>query len=1189
MLENNLTPEFFKKKKKKKRPRTVGDSVDAWEKLGSRGVMGISAVVGGGISSSPIAGVSSKGLPRTARRLLASGRKARARLAKPKYDGDGDNKITNPLTGEDDLPFTPLPNIKKAKIDILGFAKDNLTIERRLEILEQLEPHVFRLVGGSIDSIEVDLADAKLASQLRGRVFYWNKSGTREINTSYRSGLFRAFAEKSDNIEQPTTGRNITITGSMNPELLGNSSPYIGDSKLIQHQKDQTVKFKIWAGNEEWENFHTSHYDWWTFPIDKGSASYGFMYDVSGLPIERLKTNDGYLQSLKDAAGYYLESVGWDMNTLSFIPNPQKSKGQSIDGNINGPRLFKISRSLQIHGLEREFDSVNEFAKILINRGDRIGREDYWNNPKSFVISSRYQNNNQQGLTGRMGPTPKVFKGQQAFDIKTDKEFTQLLLDRDTRNANKDKSSSDLIFDWKDEQSRRDYLKNLHAGNLPSGYSKFSGIIGRDGRWGKEAKKGLSELIRNNLDLLADVGLHWGQGNAYPAFYNPFGNVFSHSITGDRNAHSNQERDILGQLAPTVNPGMYWRNFEAWIRNPFSEMRTPDGKVVGVRLFFNNDRGALIREFDNRIEKIYATFAESYGGTLVSRPYKRIPEYSTQLYNEDSVQPFVRRKIKEIVANMSENNKHVRASINMFRKSVISSLQKSLGLENTNQISSFWFENYMKTNHSKLIGEILKENPSFLKPKLIDALEYDDFVDASELMKLIKFETQGVNFDIDKIKKDYYPESRFTREIVEELLTGITGKMSSSNSTDASRGKRERTLLVPGSARKRVSREEYKNILRDINNLWNDGFSSRDIGIKLNLSSRGAAALIRRLKKTGKLKKRPSERDRVLMYANAGYDASYIRTSLGSSSKLSTDDILKIVAESGSNSGFQRGQRGVNRLPEGAFELPDRTKKLKSKTTKLSGKMSGWSLDVFPEEPLEFGPGGGAIAPNGKENKFINDFLYKLFPSRSLVGQSDEKQEPPDLLDINWRHDELATEVIFILNNLTGFDFPTEQNIDAVRKYMINYFEDLSNRPSTPPGQKIIKTLSDEENLVNLFESLIRMNLSSATSETQKRTRARNIMLYMKKHRLRLQEYMPTLFGNDDIGQPDKKAFIESFFDKILGEKITYFTERVFDKMILEDVSPTSPFPMMWAYNHKIPMPVFVRAYNLYRDTGSIK
>ncbi len=42
----------------------------------------------------------------------------------------------------------------------------------------------------------------------------------------------------------------------------------------------QNVKFKQWTQKGSWDVFHSSHYDWWAFPIDQTSGSKGNAYKV---------------------------------------------------------------------------------------------------------------------------------------------------------------------------------------------------------------------------------------------------------------------------------------------------------------------------------------------------------------------------------------------------------------------------------------------------------------------------------------------------------------------------------------------------------------------------------------------------------------------------------------------------------------------------------------------------------------------------------------------------------------------------------------------------------------------------------------------------------------------------------------------------------------------------------------------
>ena len=50
--------------------------------------------------------------------------------------------------------------------------------------------------------------------------------------------------------------------------------------QIKQKCKEQNIKFKIWFNKKSWDVFHSSHYDWWAFPIDQPSGSYGTAYKL---------------------------------------------------------------------------------------------------------------------------------------------------------------------------------------------------------------------------------------------------------------------------------------------------------------------------------------------------------------------------------------------------------------------------------------------------------------------------------------------------------------------------------------------------------------------------------------------------------------------------------------------------------------------------------------------------------------------------------------------------------------------------------------------------------------------------------------------------------------------------------------------------------------------------------------------
>ena len=170
-------------KKNKNRRKKKGAHRKNWEKLGERGVIGLSATPGLGITSTPIA---SKALPRLARRTLnTSIRGSMSRIGRSADVFD--------------------PNA------INGDPKNDNTVQD----------------GTRFERPALPKAQQSILSGIKGR--------------------------------------------------MANMNPYVGDDDLVKTQASQVEKFKKWASSGDWESFDYEHYDWWTFPIDKGSAQYGYM------------------------------------------------------------------------------------------------------------------------------------------------------------------------------------------------------------------------------------------------------------------------------------------------------------------------------------------------------------------------------------------------------------------------------------------------------------------------------------------------------------------------------------------------------------------------------------------------------------------------------------------------------------------------------------------------------------------------------------------------------------------------------------------------------------------------------------------------------------------------------------------------------------------------------------------------
>jgi ADP-ribose pyrophosphatase YjhB (NUDIX family) len=168
------------------------------------------------------------------------------------------------------------------------------------------------------------------------------------------------------------------------PSRYINSTKFYGHEHMQEKQAEQLEMFRSWKNKKDWKGLHNAHYDWWAFPIDRGSAAYGDGYNVAGENINELKNNSKYVSNLKELATIYAEAMGWDLAEGDWFDELDWNKGQDPYAQAYGARLYKIARSLQIFGLNQEFDSFLTMVQSL--RSDdqlkrRIGKSQYWDNP----------------------------------------------------------------------------------------------------------------------------------------------------------------------------------------------------------------------------------------------------------------------------------------------------------------------------------------------------------------------------------------------------------------------------------------------------------------------------------------------------------------------------------------------------------------------------------------------------------------------------------------------------------------------------------------------------------------------------------------------------------------------------------------------------------------------------------------
>ena len=88
---------------------------------------------------------------------------------------------------------------------------------------------------------------------------------------------------------------------------------FVGIEKLKETHASQIDEFKQWASKNDWERFHYSHYDWWTFPINLSSA-YGVKWTVYEGDIAELKTDPQFVANYITGVRLVSASWGWDLD-----------------------------------------------------------------------------------------------------------------------------------------------------------------------------------------------------------------------------------------------------------------------------------------------------------------------------------------------------------------------------------------------------------------------------------------------------------------------------------------------------------------------------------------------------------------------------------------------------------------------------------------------------------------------------------------------------------------------------------------------------------------------------------------------------------------------------------------------------------------------------------------------------------
>lgn len=140
---------------------------------------------------------------------------------------------------------------------------------------------------------------------------------------------------------------------------------FVGLESLKQTHRQQISEFESWAAQGKWELFHTSHYDWWVFPIHKPS-SYGLAWTIYEGDADILHQDTEFRHNYERGVELVSASWGWDLAGSRLLPNPMP--GQCWH---HWPvRLFKAALSVHLFGYTGFFNSLKTYAISLMETGE---------------------------------------------------------------------------------------------------------------------------------------------------------------------------------------------------------------------------------------------------------------------------------------------------------------------------------------------------------------------------------------------------------------------------------------------------------------------------------------------------------------------------------------------------------------------------------------------------------------------------------------------------------------------------------------------------------------------------------------------------------------------------------------------------------------------------------------------------
>lgn len=129
---------------------------------------------------------------------------------------------------------------------------------------------------------------------------------------------------------------------SLQEALENGGTVFVGVANMVRYTVLQSNLFTKWTKASDWNKYHSSHYDWWAFPILERSSRLQFTVPDLSVHYRALVANPLWPQAVFRNVSSLLLSWGWEGSTNTAISKP--GDGQRWH---NWPvRLYKMGRCL---------------------------------------------------------------------------------------------------------------------------------------------------------------------------------------------------------------------------------------------------------------------------------------------------------------------------------------------------------------------------------------------------------------------------------------------------------------------------------------------------------------------------------------------------------------------------------------------------------------------------------------------------------------------------------------------------------------------------------------------------------------------------------------------------------------------------------------------------------------------------